>query len=309
MSYAEIRMRRALTALVVAACGSVEATPAPLPSPTAAAVTAVDAGPAACPTAGPIASTPPLSGAAIREPSGLVASALNRGIFWTHNDSGDSARAFAVNESGALVATLAFDTAPPVDIEDMAVEDAGPDSYLYFADIGDNAVNRTEYVIHRVREPRLGAESILTATSEKMTVRYADGPHDAETLLFDPITKDLFVATKVVFGSSAIHRVGPFAANTAVTTTRVASVPVALATGGAISRDGTRVALRNYGASAWLWRRAPGEDLAAALAHTACRLPLASETQGEAFAFLADDAGYATLSEGAGEALHLARFE
>lgn len=308
MGYAEL-MRRALV-LLLAACGSVEAAPAPAPMPSA--VTSADAGPAACPTAGAAESTAPLASDAIKEPSGLAASKVNPGVFWTHNDSGDSARAFAVDRSGTLVATLVFDTAPAVDIEDMAIEDAGSDSYLYFADIGDNAVTRSEVVIHRVREPLLASSSLGTtsqAQSEKMTVRYPDGAHNAETLLFDPLTKDLFIATKVVFGNSAIHRVGAFIAGGTATTTRIAGVPIALATGGAISRDGSLMAIRNYSASAWLWRRSPGEDLATTLARAACRIPLAAETQGEAFAFFADDSGYATLSEGGAEALHLSRFE
>lgn len=264
----------------------------------------------ACPSAGPIETGGALDAAEIDEASGIVASALNPGIFWVHNDSGDSARAFAIDQKGARKLTLAFDTAAAVDIEDIAVEDAADgSSYLYFADIGDNAAARASLVIHRVREPKLAAATTsLTVTSEKMTVKYGDAPHDAETLLFDPLTRELFIATKVVLGSSSIHRVGPFAAGTTATTSRIAGVPVTLATAGEISRDGSRIAIRNYTTSASLWTRAPGESLAAALARTPCKIPIATERQGEAFAFLPDGSGYVTLSEGASSALHFGRF-
>lgn len=310
-------MRRLVHAslLLASACSSSAST-----GPSGAAAieaTGSDAAPAtpatpfdACPHASTPASAGTVAAAEVDEASGIVASRVNPGVYWVHNDSGDTARAFALSSTGALLTTLAFDTAPAIDIEDMAISDE-PDgsSYLYFADIGDNPVNRTNYVIHRVREPELGGAAHLTAQSEKMTVHYPDGSHNAETLLFDPSTRDLFIATKVAFGNAAIHRVGPFRPGATVTTTRVAGAAIALATGGEISRDGTRIVIRNYANSAWLWQRAPGEDLATALTHPSCKLPLATEPQGEAFAFLPDGAGYVTISEGASQPLNVAHFE
>lgn len=41
---------------------------------------------------------------AISESSGLVASRTHDGVFWTHNDSGDAPRIFAIDRSGALLA-------------------------------------------------------------------------------------------------------------------------------------------------------------------------------------------------------------
>ncbi len=272
--------------------------PAPIPAP--------DAGPscpaAAEPQAGVRVDAPPLD-----EASGLASSSVNPGHFWVHNDSGDSARAFALDGAGKLVATLAFDTARPSDIEDIAIEDDGGRSFLYFGDIGDNDSVRPKLTIHRVAEPVLGAGAapvLLSAVSEKMTVTYPDGPHNAETLLFDPIAKELFIATKRAFGGSAIYRVGAFRAGASVTTEKVASVPIDLATGGEISRDGRLVAIRSYGGSASVWTRAPGESLAAALSRRPCSLPIAAEQQGEAFAFLADGTGYVTISEGEAPELH-----
>jgi hypothetical protein len=268
-------------------------------------------GDAACPSV----DTPIVAGTVdepeVNETSGIVASAVNDGVYWVHNDSGDTARAFALNNHGKLLATLAFDTVKPRDIEDVAIEDdSAGRSFLYFGDIGDNQEHRTEVTIHRVAEPKLtGGTAQLTVVSEKMTVIYPDGPHNAETLLFDPSTKDLLIATKKAGGPSAIHRVGRFAAGTKVTTEKIATVDIDLATGGEISRDGRLVAIRNYSTSVFVWVRAPGEGVAAALSRPPCTLPLASEKQGEAFAFLTGGKGYVTISEGGSPELHVSFFQ
>ncbi len=44
-----------------------------------------------------------MSSPSIDESSGLSASRAHRGVLYTHNDSGDSARVFAVREDGTLV--------------------------------------------------------------------------------------------------------------------------------------------------------------------------------------------------------------
>lgn len=267
------------------------------------------AAPSSCPVAGAASTTGTITAPEVKETSGIVQSARNPGVFWVHNDSGDTARVFAVKADGTLLATLAYDTAKPTDVEDIAIEDVSADqSFLYLGDIGDNAEARAQLTIHRVAEPKLGGSpgAQLTATSEKMTVTYADGPHNAETLLFDPVTKDLFIATKKTGGPSAIHRVGPFTPGGSVKTEKIASVAIDLATGGEISRDGRLVAIRNYGPSAFVWPRAEGETLTAALSRAPCKLPIMKgEPQGEAFAFLAANDGYVTISEGASPELHV----
>ena len=262
-----------------------------------------------CPTAGKATVAGTIDTAEADETSGIVASTKNEGIFWIHNDSGDVARTFAITKSGHLVATLNFDTVKPQDIEDIEIDDTGDKPYLYLADMGDNAESRTDHVIHRVEEPKLGTETALTTTSDKMTVRYPDGPHNAETLLFDPISKDIFIATKKPGGPSYIHRVGPFEAGKTVTTEKVATVTVDTATGGDISRDGHYIVIRNYSKSAFLWLRNDGESVADALARDPCTIPIAAETQGEAFAFMPDGKAFVTTSEGLMQDLHLTPFE
>ncbi len=290
-------------------CSSSAVTPAPGPTDAGTPEEDARAADGACPSFGTPTTLGTLESAAIDESSGLAASSLNAGVYWVHNDSGDVARAFAVSSEGKLLTTLSFDTAMPLDIEDMAIEDESPGrSFLYFGDIGDNGLVRKQVTIHRVAEPKVGPAT-LTTPSEKMTVVYPDGAHNAETLLFDPTTKELLIATKVEGGPSAIHRVGPFAAGTTVTTEKIAEVAIDLATGGAISRDGHFIGIRNYAPNAYLWVRAPGESLAAALARSPCKAPLANELQGESLAFQIGNAGFVTISEGKNPELHVTPFE
>ncbi|MDB4998088.1 MAG: hypothetical protein JWM74_5520 [Myxococcaceae bacterium] len=266
--------------------------------------------PTSCPTTGAVTTPGNVATPAATEISGIVASAHNAGTYWMHNDSGDTARAFAVSDKGVLQTTLSFDTVMPTDIEDMTIEEESADkSYLYFADIGDNNAVRKELTIHRVVEPKLDGTATLTVTSEKMRFVYPDGAHNAESIMFDSVSKELLVATKKVGGPSEIHRVGKFVADTKVTTEKLVEVAVDFATGGDISRDGRFLVLRNPSAEAMLWSRASGESWTDALARKPCKLPIAKEPQGEAFAFLPDGKAYVTISEGASPALHLTPFQ
>src|SRR3954452_480338 len=70
----------------------------------------------------------------IAEPSGIVASRKNPGIFWVHNDSGNPPVLFAVKRDGKLVREYRVE-AVNLDWEDIAIDDAG---HLYIGDIGNN---------------------------------------------------------------------------------------------------------------------------------------------------------------------------
>src|SRR5690606_35971094 len=58
---------------------------------------------------------------AINEASGLVASAAHTGYFWTHNDSGDEARIFLIDDSARHKATYYLQGIPAFDWEDIAM--------------------------------------------------------------------------------------------------------------------------------------------------------------------------------------------
>ena len=131
------------------------------------------------------------AGPAITEASGIAASRTNPGMYWVHNDSGDSARVFATDLSGAAIGRFRLQGAQARDWEDIAVG-PGPEpgsSYLYLGDIGGNK-GRTNLSIYRAVEPEimLGATGVRgSVPAARIDVMYPDGlAWDAEALLVDP---------------------------------------------------------------------------------------------------------------------------
>lgn len=252
------------------------------------------------------------------EASGIVASPDHAGIWWTHNDSGDTARFFAVREDGSLAATFHLPGVTATDIEDIAVgpgSDPGrperPDVFL--ADVGDNNRQRSEVVIHRVHEPDPTGTTDGSADGEvALRYRYPDGAHDAEALLVDPDSGALVIVTKdwSLAGRSEIYRADGLAtpADPSVVTTldHVGTVTLPLATlvtGADIAHDGSAVALRSYD-GVRLYPRPAGEPLWAAFASEPCTVTIPDEKQGEAVGFAPDGRSFMTLSEGVGPVLH-----
>ena len=85
----------------------------------------------------------------IQEASGIVASRRHPGIFWVHNDSGNPPALFAVRRDGSLVREYKV-SAPNVDWEDIAIDDAG---HLFLGDIGNNGLLLPLRMIYRLDEP------------------------------------------------------------------------------------------------------------------------------------------------------------
>lgn len=137
----------------------------------------------------------------IRESSGLARSTYARGLLWTHNDSGDSSRLFAVARNGRTRAVMQIDGAGARDWEDIAT---GPRRTLWIGDIGDNGRNRREITVYRVKEPRDVQSGRLRAT--RFDLRYPDGSHDAEGLMVKPRSGRLFIVSKEGGGEGAIYR-------------------------------------------------------------------------------------------------------
>jgi hypothetical protein len=254
-----------------------------------------------------------LADRAINEASGIAASRVNKGLLWTHNDSGDKARIFLIDSLGRTLMQVMLPGITNRDWEDMAVG-PGPDSaksYVYLAEIGDNDSRFEFKYIYRIEEPVYkGADTVITAIDSLKFV-YPDGNRDAETLLADPLTGDLYIlskrekkvnlyrlpfpqsVTEVITAELAVegldfHRLGeekgyhPRYFNQVV--------------GGDISPDGWEVLVKDY-SSVYYWKRKPGESIAALLQRTPEVLPYAPEARGEGIAFSVSGWGYYTLSE------------
>lgn len=247
----------------------------------------------------------------IQEASGLAASRRTPGVLWTHNDKGDPARLFALNLAGRLLVTCELAEGVNVDFEDIAVG-PGPQGgvdYVYIGDIGDNDAVRPFVRIYRIPEPsvavnRLDAREVIVSY-DALVLHYPDGPRDAETLMIDPWTADLYLVTKAA-EPTEIYR-APYPQAAEMTLERVAGLEADWGvseagcvgpTSGDIAPDGRQVLIRGHH-KAFLWKvTRPGSPLWEVFGEVPEEVPLGWEEQGEALAFAADSRAYFTTSEG-----------
>ena len=172
---------------------------------------------------------------AIVEASALV---VDDGLFLTTNDSGDTGRVFAVDSSGRTVGVTHW-SEDPTDTEALAPAGHG---YVWVGDIGDNEGRRSSIEIARIPVGR--GDRTVSPTTYRLS--YPDGGTDAETLLHDPATGRLYVASKNVFGGvvyAVPARLDASGTNRLKPIGRV--LPVA--TDGSFFPDGKHLIVRDYG--------------------------------------------------------------
>jgi hypothetical protein len=237
---------------------------------------------------------------ALVELSGLAASRKHPGLLYAHNDSGDTARFFAITTAGAAAGEFAAQGATAIDWEDIAVGPCPAGSCVHAGDIGDNAEKRTEYAIIRVTEPELPADpkAPVVVPFEQIRFTYPDGSHNAETLLVHPTTGDVYVVTKGK--ASAVYRLAaPLdpAAVTVATKLVDFSNPGGVVTGGDIHPCGDRVLIGTY-TNVLEYRVPAGMPFEAVFSATPLVLKQSpGELQSESFAYLATGDGIVTGSE------------
>jgi len=251
---------------------------------------------------------------AIDESSGLAASRLNTGVYWTHNDSGDGPFVYAFDATGASRGVFRVTGAQARDWEDMAIG-PGPQrgqSYLYLGDIGDNDKVRAEVVVYRVPEPTLtAADKTLTklkpgATSpaEAIRLRYPDGKHDAETLLVHPSTGNLYIVSKELLKNATIYQAtAPFATGQVITMKRIGELRVpslfgGALTGGSISPDGRKIAFCDYLQGYEVVLPAASRNFDDIWKQKLTGFSLGQREQGEAITYRADGKALLATSEG-----------
>jgi hypothetical protein len=214
------------------------------------------------------------------------------------NDGGDRAEVYVLDPACAVGDVRSADV-DPYDPEDLAL---AADGTIWLADIGDNNQTRSTVALIGLRPD--GSRTLTRLT-------YPDGPHDAEALLLAPDGTP-YLVTKEVLGASSVYRPdAPLADEATVPMSRVLGLgftltgtpggPVGragqlLVTGGAVSADGQRIALRTY-TDAYVWPLV-GSDVVGALSGEPVRVPLPEAPQGEAIAFGANDRDLLVAGEG-----------
>ena len=272
-------------ALFMPACKSAPATPAP---------------------------TPTLEDDRLNETSGIAASVANAGLYYVHNDSGDTSRFFAIDTNGKMKGIFYFTGDHSVipfgvqDCEDIAVG-TGPGAgatYVYIGDIGDNNAVRKYITIYRIKEPAAPATAQpVNVTAVPLYLKYPDGPRDAETLMADPTDNLLYIVSKREDTVGIYTAPLNFTANDTVVLKKQGKLFFPGAgqekwiTAGDIAQGGQQILLKSY-AHVYYWKRQPGEAVWQTLQRTPTLLPYTLELQGEAIGFTTDGTGYYTLGEG-----------
>lgn len=197
----------------------------------------------------------------IPESSGIAASRCQSDVLWTHNDSGNEPFVFAIDLAGKRLGTWKVTNTNNIDWEDIAAyKDPSGKCYLYIGEIGDNRAQRAEHTIYRIVEPVVTPSSAVsnaklplpTDRAESVTFTYPDSDQDAETLLVEPRSGDIYVVTKRVSGPAGVYRVRPdFGSRQVLKAERIAAVsvpaiPNGFVTGGDISPDGMHLVICDY---------------------------------------------------------------
>ena len=240
----------------------------------------------------------------IAESSGLAASRKNKGVWWTHNDSGGAPTLFAMDSQGKQLGRFEVVGATNRDWEDIAVAPCpNGDSCIYIGDIGDNGKRYTDIKIYRVPEPTVDSSSTQngkTATAEVFTLTYPNGPRNAEALIVHPITRDIMIITKEFAERCEVYTLSGQNPSGRATLKRAGDLDNLgdLVTGGDISPDGKIVALRFYTKAA-LYRVGP--DGVPNDANRIKILSMPQTKQAEAIAFSADGRTLLSTSEGQGK--------
>lgn len=249
------------------------------------------------------------------EASGLVAGRLNPGVLWVHNDSGDSARLFAIDLEGRTVARVTLKGAKSRDWEDLAISSPGGQPTLYVGDIGDNQRQHDQIRVYRLPEPRLpasstsGAPALLTIERfDEIVLTYPDGPRNAETLLIDAESGDVIIVTKGSTRPEVYRSPLPPAGNGRVVLRLVGrlsmdAIPfgddeIEGGVGGDLSADGAFVLVKSY-LRIYRWNWDGCADMP--FVGEPESLPYVPEPQGEAVAISVDGRTYFTLSERVGD--------
>lgn len=238
----------------------------------------------------------------INEASGIAMSRKNPNVLWTHNDSGDQARLFAFNLQGSHLGVYNIDGIVNRDWEDIAVG-PGPDdneTYIYIGDIGDNSAQHDLKFIYRIPEPMVDSNQapLDTAISlaETITFQYPDGNRDAETLMVDPLTKDIYIISKRESQVRVYLAAYPQSTTQTITLEQVATLNLTLTVGGDISPSGLEILIKTYTTMNY-WCRTPEQTLSQAFENKPVTVPYISELQGEAVGWTSDQMGYYTISE------------
>lgn len=233
----------------------------------------------------------------IAESSGLACGWANKGVFWTHNDSGNKAEIYAFNAKGENLATCTITGAWARDWEDICSFRMGKEAVLLIGDIGDNGLRRLHCSLLVVHEPRLNLSrrnvKLRLKPAQTINYTYRGGPLNCEALAVDPTTRTIYLITKVLGGTCEAFALpwpkrpsskplGP--PGGVIEIKPIAELKVPLVTAMDISPDGRRAVVLSYG-SAYEYTRVGKETWGEVFARPGRALEMPPRRQGESICY------------------------
>jgi hypothetical protein len=233
----------------------------------------------------------------LSEASGLAASISNPGLLWTLNDSGNPAEVFLIDTTAQIKMACRLANIKNRDWEDVVIG-PGPDStksYLYVADIGDNAAVYPTKILYRFEEPVFTNATIEITDFDTLYVKLDDGIRDTEAIMIDPLQKGMYLLSKRE-DSVHFYKVNyPYEGDTLNARYRV-KLPYHNINAAEISPDGTEVVIKDYD-KIYYWKRPDGGPISKLLQTPPVVLNYKPEQQGESITFSRRGSGFYTLSE------------
>ena len=235
----------------------------------------------------------------LHEASGLAASANNPGLLWTHNDSGNDAEVFLIDEKMNIRLICKLKGINNRDWEDIAVG-PGPEkdkNYIYVGEIGDNMAMYQYKNIYRFEEPVLsGNKRELTISKfDTITFQLEDGKKDTEALMVDPATKSIYIISKREQPVYLYELKDPHNTKDTLTAVKVVPLPFTQIVAADFSADGKDILMKNY-RNVYYWKM-QGKSVDQALKERPYIVEYTEEPQGEAITFARDGSGFYTISE------------
>lgn len=213
---------------------------------------------------------------AISESSGIVKSRQFEDVYWTHNDSGDSARIFAITRDGEAIQTdwaqqtrnpyegIPIGGAVNIDWEDVATDNQGN---LLIAACGNNENARRDLALYILPEPdprfvwktRIHKRIDFHYPDQKKFPDPENKNFDCEALFYAN-GKPYFVSKNRSMAPAKLYRMDATDPNVSNPLTLMSSYDLrAQVTAADVTADGKKLAILTY-AGCWVFIKPDGSD-------------------------------------------------
>lgn len=231
------------------------------------------------------------------ELSGMAAGLADPSILWVHNDSGDSARIFAMDRvTCAIRAEVKLAGVTAGDIEGIAMG-RGQDGRgeLWVGDVGDNSASRPSVRLYRFPEPTVSDQTVPVRT---VTVTWDGKARNCESIAVDPVVDgDVFLVSKEAAASGIYRLQGDYRTSGVATSGPPLATTGQFATDAAIAPDRSRSVIRFYTAAEMRTGVLPGTS--------PLRVTMPDQRQAEAITFAPDSRSVYLASEGADDLIRM----